>query len=333
MAWEDVKAILRPENVHMGVMKVDPDLCTGCELCIANCPFKCWVMGDDGFPVLKEGYACFSCSNCMVACEVGAISFVEAYHVDDGFWKTDPQPLPVKLPLPPKDENGNEAKWTEVERAILERRSVRNFTDKPVSDHLIRRVIEAGRFAPTSGNCQPWKFIVLTDKGMIDEIDDMVHGMMQGFYAMYKDEEMVKGLEDMVTADMPHPPFDPRLAEGGCAVWASKELLASLGAPAVILLAADERAIAGPEIQIGICGQNMSLAANSLEIKSCWSSIYALIETNPDMKAKLGLEPPWKIISAMALGYPSFNQEGMVPREYRPVSWFRNGWDSPDVEE
>ena len=43
------------------------------------------------------------------------------------------------------------------------------------------------------------------------------------------------------------------------------------------------------------------------------------------MKQKLGLEPPWTIISSVVLGYPEFSQDGMVSREYRPVTWFRNG--------
>ena len=50
MAWEDVKPILRPEGVHMGVMKVDTSLCTSCGLCIQNCPFRAWEMGEDEFP-------------------------------------------------------------------------------------------------------------------------------------------------------------------------------------------------------------------------------------------------------------------------------------------
>ena len=49
-------------------------------------------------------------------------------------------------------------------------------------------------------------------------------------------------------------------------------------------------------------------------------------------KKKLGLEPPWTIISSIVLGYPKFKQDGMVPREYRPVTWFRNGWEDPEIE-
>ncbi len=82
MAWEDVKPILRPEGVHMGIMKVDKDKCTSCGLCIQNCPFSAWEMGEDEHPKLKEKYDCFSCYNCMVVCPVDALSIQESYHVD-----------------------------------------------------------------------------------------------------------------------------------------------------------------------------------------------------------------------------------------------------------
>jgi hypothetical protein len=37
-------------------------------------------------------------------------------------------------------------------------------------------------------------------------------------------------------------------------------------------------------------------------------------------------------MSSLALGYPKFKQEGMVAREYRPVTWLRDGAPAP-VEE
>ena len=68
MAWEkDLKPIFRPEDVHMGKMKVDTEKCTGCGLCIENCLFRSWEMGDDNVSHYKEGWACFSYYNCMVA--------------------------------------------------------------------------------------------------------------------------------------------------------------------------------------------------------------------------------------------------------------------------
>ena len=48
-----------------------------------------------------------------------------------------------------------------VKDAILARRSIRKFTDQPVSDEQIASLLEAARSAPSSINCQPWRFRVI----------------------------------------------------------------------------------------------------------------------------------------------------------------------------
>ncbi len=332
MSWEDVKPILRPEGVHMGVMKVDKELCTGCGLCIRNCPFQAWEMGGDDMPGMKETYECFSCYNCMVACPVEAISIVSQYHVDSGFWATDPHAVPFKMPMPPKDAEGNPAQWNEVERAVLERRSVRNFKDKEVPETLIRRVLEAGRFAPSAGNCQPWKFVVITDKGLMNEMNEAVHGVISGVWGMYQNDDTVQYLAGMVDPASPGM-YDPRLAIGGMGAISRKHAPPLMNAPAVIIIAGDSRSIGGPQINAGICGQNMNLVANSLGIKACWVGFTAVLHMVPNfVEEKLGIKPPWQIISSLALGWPEFKQEGMVPREFRPVTWYRQGGTGSEVD-
>lgn len=333
MPWEDLEPMFRPTGVHMGVMKADPDKCTGCEMCILNCPFRAWEMGDNNVPRQKDEYECFSCFNCMVACPVDAISIVDTYHVDEGFYRTDPHPLPVKMPREPRDAKGNPDKWTAVERAVFERRSVRNFKDQPVPEPLIERVLEAGRFAPSGGNCQPWKFIVVTDKALIHEMDEGVFNVLNGLYNMYKDNEMVKGLVGMHEAN-PNPGlFDPRIILGGMGAIARRYSPTFLNAPAVILVAADDRAIDHPKIAMGICGQNMNLAANSLGLGACWVGFAQVVNMLPPLKEKLGVNDPWRVSTGVVLGYPKFRQFGVVPREYRPVTWFRKGREGPEVEE
>ncbi|OPZ68139.1 MAG: FMN reductase (NAD(P)H) [bacterium ADurb.Bin478] len=51
----------------------------------------------------------------------------------------------------------------DVFEAINRRTSVRSFTDKPVDEELVRRLIDAGRRAPSGRNVQPIEFIVITD--------------------------------------------------------------------------------------------------------------------------------------------------------------------------
>jgi nitroreductase/NAD-dependent dihydropyrimidine dehydrogenase PreA subunit len=329
MDLDQVKEIVRPKDVRMGVMEVDTDNCTKCELCVENCPFKCWQMTEDGYPELKDEYDCFSCYNCMVVCPTDAISIVESYHVNGGFWATEPHPLPAKMPLRPRDADGNLDEWNAIERAVLQRRSVRNFTDEPVPDHLIRRVLEAGRFAPSAGNCQPWQFIVITDKALIAQMDELVWGTVNGMHGMYKNDDLIPNMAPMAEASPGM--FDPRVALGGMGAIARKHLPASLNAPCVILLVADSRAISGPQLNIGICGQNMNLVANSLGIKACWNGF--LTTGVPAIADKIDLKPNWSVITTLVMGWPAFKQEGIVAREYRPVMWLRDGSDVVEIEE
>ncbi len=334
MSWEKFEPVLRPDmsNIHMGVMRVDQSKCTKCGLCLQNCPFRAWEFDEGGFPALKEEYACFSCYNCKVACPSDAINIVEPYHVTDGYWKTDSYPLLAKVPLDPKDENGNPTEWNAIEKAILERRSVRNFKDKPVPESLIQRVLEAGRFAPSAGNCQPWKFIVITNKALLKEIDTTVKKSVQLLYKMYLNDKAVKNL--VIFAKENPGMYDPRVIYGGMGcIGQNEDISVSFNAPVVILILGDTRA-SNLEVNIGICGQNMNLVANSIGIKAFWNGFLAgFIEGIPPLKKKLGLKSPWKVVESICMGYPAFKQEGIVPREYRPVTWFREGVDGPEIQE
>lgn len=51
----------------------------------------------------------------------------------------------------------------DVFEAIKGRRSVRAFTNEPVSDEEVTQLIDAARWAPSAGNIQPWEFVVVRD--------------------------------------------------------------------------------------------------------------------------------------------------------------------------
>jgi ferredoxin len=205
---ESVEAMLHPQGVQNGVMRADPDACTSCGRCITNCPYRCWEMGDDQVPKMREGRTCFSCFNCMAACGDDAISIVQTYEVHGGYFDTE---FPaIKWPLEPKDADGNPAEWTETERLIIERRSVRNFKPDPVPEPLIRRVLEAGRFAPSGGNNQPWKFAVVTDPELIAELEEKLHTVWAGDDYALSDETIAPTLVGVI----PNEIFDPRVRQG-----------------------------------------------------------------------------------------------------------------------
>ena len=53
---------------------------------------------------------------------------------------------------------------------LRSRRSIRRFSDRPVSRTEIARLLEAARWAPSNHNRQPWKFIVLEDRQEIQTL-------------------------------------------------------------------------------------------------------------------------------------------------------------------
>jgi 5,6-dimethylbenzimidazole synthase len=58
----------------------------------------------------------------------------------------------------------------DVFTAMKERRSCRKFSDEPVGDDLIVRILEAAAWAPSPLNMQPWEFVVITNREIKEKI-------------------------------------------------------------------------------------------------------------------------------------------------------------------
>jgi nitroreductase len=66
-----------------------------------------------------------------------------------------------------------------VWEAIQGRRSIRSFKSDPVPEDLIRKLIlEAGIWAPTGGNAQTWRFVVVTDHDLVRKIRMVSPGIL-----------------------------------------------------------------------------------------------------------------------------------------------------------
>lgn len=55
---------------------------------------------------------------------------------------------------------------------IKSRRSIRNFLDRKVEDGITETILEAARWAPSGLNNQPWRFVVVTDRGIAEKMAD-----------------------------------------------------------------------------------------------------------------------------------------------------------------
>lgn len=218
--------------------------------------------------------------------------------------------------------------WNQVERVILERRSVRIYKQKQVTENLVRRILEAGRYAPSAGNFQPWSFVVVRDKDVLDEMERDIQRkckMLKAIFAwetspLGKVSECLAKASIWLLPNMMHPmPF------GAISDIADGKLPAFHGAPTVILLLKDVRGAGKPEVDLGICGQNIVLAAHSHGLGTCWVGFVELLKRSPKWKKRLGIEYPYALCEGIALGHPVGKPDRMVPRETHNIKWLENG--------
>ena len=222
--------------------------------------------------------------------------------------------------LPP--ESG--APFNMVEDVIYRRRSARFYKKKQVPEYLIRRILETGRFAPSAGNGQTWKFIVVRSQKMIEDMTADVVRLCQTAMSILdyqkpgkeKWEWLMKLMQRFRNNDFhPIPAGAMKLiAEGKLGVWH--------GASTVIILLADKRSPGSPMLDVGIAGQNMVLTAHSFGLATCWVSFVKPLRYFPKWNKQLGIRYPYELATSIALGYPRGNPDGYVVRETQAIDWY-----------
>jgi nitroreductase len=163
---------------------------------------------------------------------------------------------------------------------IYQRRSVRNYSDKEVPDEIIREIIRAGTYAPTAVNKQPWRFVVVKNRQLIDEYDDRAK---KAFLAAFRDTEN----PDLVR-------YVQHLSKP------TTQIL--YGAPVFILVFASPDVI--DEHDCALSAENMMLAAHSLGIGSCWIGLAAGLGNDMEFLKEVGVPEGHKLIAPLIFGYP-----------------------------
>jgi len=170
---------------------------------------------------------------------------------------------------------------------ILSRRSIRSYQDKPISESDLQKIIECGISAPSSKNKQEWHLTVITNKAVIDEINELaIEGMIR---------------------------FGIDIARNAHIFY---------NAPCVIVLSSK---IAGfSEINIGCVIENIALAAKSLGIGSCIIGqtryLYHKVD-KIDIDRILKIPENYEHDIAICLGYPKGKEPEAKPRKEKVVDY------------
>ena len=174
----------------------------------------------------------------------------------------------------------------EAMEAILTRRSTRNFRQEAVEQDKLEKILEAGRQAPSGGNSQLNHFLVIR---RAEVIRDLVEQVEKAFAKMEVTEGMYRSLRHSIEASR----------RGG--------YVFCYNAP--VLIAVANRPDYGNHMADVACAiENMMIAANALDLGSCWINQLRWLNEEPGLLARmraLGMKEEERIYGAVSLGWPA----------------------------
>ena len=142
-------------------IRVNDAICIRCGRCVKVCPSQIFVQEKAGAAVtLHKPENCIVCGHCAAACPTGAVE-----HADFPAEKVHPIDY-AALPTP-----------EQVELLLAVRRSNRAFSQRPVPQEYLDRIVAAADRAPTATNARQLGYTLVTDPAMRREIVEYTLGV------------------------------------------------------------------------------------------------------------------------------------------------------------
>lgn len=167
-------------------------------------------------------------------------------------------------------------------QSILNRRSVRRYSDEQISEDDLNLILKAAQFAPSLNSVQPWHFTVVQNKEIMNILNIDIK------------RELITSANPLFVS------------------WA-KDLNFNIfyNAPTIIIVSG-EKSWLSPIAPCAAATENMLLAAESLGLGSCWIGVASVIFTEVKVAKytkMLQIPDGYEPFYAVALGY----QKGVIP--------------------
>jgi nitroreductase len=215
----------------------------------------------------------------------------------------------------------------EIERLIKTRRSVRLFKKDDVPDELVERLIDLAHWAPSGMNAQPWKFVVIKNRGLLEEIRRAtVKGLeltMKVFTKRQPHWRLMKLLVRILKPSM-YRIMDPRALQGSRALLEVPHTDVLLKAPVLILVLGNNGSSTALE-DCSAATQTLALAAHAHGLGSCWVGfVEKFLPMNRKLCKRLGIGGEWFLATVSALGYPITDYgRKFIERDPAEIVWVR----------
>lgn len=177
----------------------------------------------------------------------------------------------------------------EVLETIKNRRSVRNYKTEQVSQEHMDQIIEAGIYAPTAHNEQPWHFTVVQNPELLKKINEKTR------------EAMGKSDNDWIQKAGSNPAFQ-----------------VTYGAPTLVIVSGREDGMAW-KVDCAAAIQNMLIAAESLNVGSVWLGLTRFFFEQKEEAAALGIPEGHAPYYSVAFGYKAGEKTQTAPKRNTDV--------------
>ncbi|WP_295057951.1 nitroreductase [uncultured Fibrobacter sp.] len=185
-----------------------------------------------------------------------------------------------------------------VIEAIKTRRSTRKFKARAVEMEKLQQIVEAGRFGPTGGNAQGNHFFVISNATVLMMLKDMVQ---TAFAKMELRDDLYKSLKNSIM-----------LSQKGNYSF-------SYNAP-VLIVVANKKDYGNNMADVACAVENMMLAANELDLGSCYINQLKWLNEEPSIRGylgTLGLKDDERVYASVAIGYAD-TETGLPNRTEAP---------------
>jgi nitroreductase len=215
----------------------------------------------------------------------------------------------------------------DIYEAMQTQRAVRRLRADPIPNDVLERVLKAATWAPTGGNVQPWRLVVVADPKQKQALQKLYQPRWNDYIKNYR-----KRLDTLSPSDRTK---SERTIEAG------DHLAANLGNVPVIavfcynpsMMAITDSAQPRPSVVGGgsvyPSVQNLLLACRNEGLGCVLTTLLCMDE--PAVKALLALPPDWYTCAHVPIGYPIGGGYGTITRRPLAKMVYRDAWEKPFV--
>ncbi len=286
------------------MLEVSSAKCTRCSICVEECRSSVLVSNKDEVPWDKYPERCNICGHCVAICPTGAL------RRDDFSYELFKE-LSTTIPV----EN--------VRDLLLSRRSVGVFKEQSVPKEMIEQLIFAGTHAGTASNEQSESYIVIQDKKILSDLEEIV---LQTFWDMglkYMGNTvsrrfvmMMMGPESFKQATQYYDIFMGRKKDN------QLKGVIFRSAPVVIISCGLKKSMPITLTNCALALRNMEIMALPMGLGTCWSGFLMMAaHRNKKVARLLHIPDTHNIYGAIMVGFPKYKYKKMIPRKERTVRW------------